>query len=155
MIVIKKNPKKDVYKALIDMAIDVCDEFQIILRKDLGPVTTFDPVMKRLEHSFKEMKEESEWASTILGDNQTACVHYFYADENARHALKDLSNSLYGWVYPDLPEDLSFFSSGKEWLVTSSHEKESYIHTENPIEIAKISRIKGLKFRIETEQTFK
>lgn len=149
MIIIKQDPKQDVYKNLIDVAFEICDQFHLVLRKDFGPLTRYEPILKRLENSLIVMKEESEWASTILGDGQTAKIYYYYTDANAKEVLKDVSKSLYEWVQPHLPEDLSFFKQGKEWLVTISHENESYIFTEEKSEIEKVLSIKGLKAKLE------
>ncbi|EIF15425.1 hypothetical protein MY7_3793 [Bacillus sp. 5B6] len=44
---------------------------------------------------------------------------------------------------------LSFFKDGKEWLVTCSHEEESYIDTEDDKEIQRILSIPGLKVHFE------
>ncbi|KFN04094.1 hypothetical protein [Bacillus clarus] len=75
-------------------------------------------------------------------------MYFYYADDNAKNVLKELSNSLYEWVFPDLPEDLSFFKSGKEWLITCSHEKESFIKTEDKKEIERVLNIPGLKVHV-------
>ncbi|MDQ0163272.1 stage III sporulation protein AH [Aeribacillus alveayuensis] len=149
MIVIDSNPKDKVYSQLIDLAFEICDEFHLVLRKDMGSLKVVGPILKKLQSSFKEMKEQSEWASTILGDNQTARVYYYFTDENAKKVLKELSDSLYDWVQPHLPEDLSFFKDGKAWLITSSHEKESFIDTQDNYEIKKILSIPGLNAHIE------
>ncbi|MDG3044715.1 hypothetical protein OE903_15155 [Bacillus sp. B6(2022)] len=97
---------------------------------------------------MKEMKEQSEWASTMLLNN-TAKVYYYYTDENAKSILKEFANSLYDWEQPNLPEDLSFFKNGEDWLVTSSHEEESYIDTENDTELQRILSIPELKVHME------
>lgn len=149
MITIIKNPKKEVYRDLIDLACEVCDEFHIVLRKDMGSLEEYKNVLKKLEDSFIEMKEQSEWASTILGDNQTAYVYYYRANSHSNQVLKECSKSLYDWVQPNLPEDLSFFKNGKEWLVTISHEKESYILTEDKNEIDKVMNLKKLKVKLK------
>ncbi|MGE6631860.1 stage III sporulation protein AH [Bacillus sp. NPDC077027] len=149
MLVIDQNPKGEQYSKLIDLAFEICDEFHLVLRKNMGSLKSFDPFLKKLESSLKEMKEQSEWASTILLNNQTAKVYYFYTDENAKSILKEFANSLYDWEQPNLPEDLSFFKNGEEWLVTSSHEEESYIETENDTEIQRILSIPELKVHME------
>lgn len=149
MIIIEHNPKNDVYKNLIDVAFEICDQFHLVLRNDMGTLKKCTPILKILKNSLIVMKEESEWASTILGDGQTARVYYFRTDANANKVLKEVTNSLYSWVHPDFPEDLSFFKQGKEWLVTISHEYESYIFTEEKNEIEKVLNIKGLKAKIE------
>ncbi|MEC3608532.1 stage III sporulation protein AH [Bacillus glycinifermentans] len=149
MLIIDHNPKGHLYSKLVDLAFEICDEFHLVLRKDMGSLKSFDPLLKKLESSLKEMKEQSEWASTILGGNQTAKVYYYYTDENAKNILKESANSLYDWEQPHLPEDLSFFKDGKEWLITCSHEEESYIDTEDDKEIQKILSIPELKVHME------
>lgn len=149
MIIIEKDPKSGVYHELIELAFEVCDEFHLVLRNDMGNLKHFEPVLEQLNDSFKEMNEQSEWASNILADNQTAMVYYYYTDDNAKEIIKDLSDSLFGWVFPNLPEDLSFFKDGKEWLATNSHECESYVLSTNPNELKRITNIKGLIYREE------
>lgn len=64
------------------------------------------------------------WASTTLGDEQTANVYYFHADENAKKIIRLITKSLYEWEMPNLPEDLSFLNKESFGLATSSHEKQ-------------------------------
>jgi hypothetical protein len=51
-------------------------------------------------------------------------------------------------MYPNLPEDLSFYKSGKPWLVNTAHERQSFILSEDKSEIDIIVNIKGLKIRL-------
>jgi len=48
-----------------------------------------------------------------------------------------------------LPEDLSFFQKGKEWLVTSSHEQWCVISPSNEKERKMVASIPGLLFETE------
>lgn len=150
MIIIESNPRDRVYDELINLAFELCDEFHLVLRKDLGPLEKNDPVLDQLINSLKEMKEQSEWASTILGEGQTAFVYYYSTDDHAKEVVKKVANSLYDWEQPFLPDDLSFFKKGKVWLVNIAHEKESYIKTEDQDEIQKVLNIKGIKARVES-----
>ncbi|MFH0070360.1 hypothetical protein [Peribacillus sp. NPDC056705] len=94
----------------------------------MGPLDKFKDFLKQLDSSLIEVKEESEWTKAII---------------------LDATNSLYDWEYPQLPEDLSFFKNGKEWLATNSHEQECYILTEDKNEIDKVMNIKGIKASLE------
>ncbi|HFK1461056.1 stage III sporulation protein AH [Bacillus cereus] len=148
MIIIDSNPKDQVYVDLLDLAFETCDTFHLVLRKDMGSLDSYDPILKKLELSLIKMRELSEWSSTILGDNQTAKVYFYHANTHAKKILKELSNSLYSWEQPDLPEDLSFFKKGEKWLVSCSHEQESFINTHDKNEIKKVFDIVGLKAHI-------
>jgi len=151
MITITKNPKKKTYKDLMELAFKICDSFHLVIRKDMGTIEDYNQILQRLESSLIEMKEESEWASTILGDGQTAYVYYYNTDNNAKKVVLESSNNLFGWEHPDLPEDLSFFKNNKEWLVTISHEKEAFIYNSDKSELDQINAIKGLKILHEND----
>ncbi|MGP4072744.1 stage III sporulation protein AH [Piscibacillus sp. B03] len=131
----------------MDIAFETCDQFYFVLRKDLGPLDGFSSLLDKLSNSLIEKREQSEWAGTVLGDNNTAEVYYYHTDQNAKKIIKESARSLYSWVYPNLPEDLCFLKSGRDWLVTISHESEGFIKDENEEETSKISNISGLKVR--------
>jgi hypothetical protein len=150
IFIIDENPKNEVYDALMDLAFETCNSFQLVLRRDLGNIRVLDPILEKLKGSLIEIKLDSKWASTILEDNNKAEVYFYQADEKAKRVVKELSNSLYDWCLSEpeiLPEDLSFFKNGRPWLVNCAHEKESHIFTDNVNEIEKLKSIKGLILR--------
>lgn len=151
MIIIKQNPKGEVYEKLIDLAFEVCDEFHLVVRRDLGSTRQLEPILKELECSIKEMAVTNEWTGTKLGGGQKAKVYYYRTDETAGKILKERADSLYEWMQPNLPEDLSFLKKGKPWLVNIAHEEESYIMTESEYLIKRISAIEGLKIAFEED----
>lgn len=124
MLSIERNPKNRVYLELLVLCFDVCDEFHLVVRNNMGSIRGLEEIINKLKVSLIEMRCESTWGSTTLGDNQTANVYYFHADENAKKIIKLITKSIYQWGMPSLPEDLSFFKQGKVWLATSSHEKQ-------------------------------
>lgn len=150
MISIEKNPQGKIYEQLIDLAFDICDEFHLVVRKDMGSTKKLEPVMKELESSLKVMKKTNEWTGTMLGRGQKANVYYYRTDEHAKEVVKKAASSLHAWVQPDLPEDLSFLKKGKPWLVNIAHEEESYIITQSEYLIRKIKEIEGLEIVIES-----
>jgi hypothetical protein len=153
MIVLEQNPKGDTYKELMDVCFEVCDRFHLVLRKDMGPLDDFDDFLRKIEKALIEMKEESEWASQILGDGQTAKVYYYHTnDEDVKRIIKESVNSLYEWEMHDCPEDLTFFKGDAVWLATVSHEEECYIFPDGEEEYAKVMNIKGLKASIEEDE---
>lgn len=146
MLSIKKNPENDNYRELIDVCFEFCDEFHLVVRTDMGgDISGLENSLKAFDNSFKVMKKESEWASTILGDDFTADVHYFEANNHAKSTLQKMAKSLFEWEMPRLPEDLSFFKDGEVWMATSSHEKQCFIYPKNENESSKVMDIKGLK----------
>ena len=136
------------YDALLDLAFATCNEFHLVLRRDMGNIRALDPILDKLKGSFKEMRLESKWASTMLADDNQAEVYFYHSDENAKKVVKELSKSLYDWCLSEpriLPEDLSFFKGDNVWLVNCAHERESSIYTDNVSEIENLKSIKGIK----------
>ncbi|MEI0735530.1 hypothetical protein VQ056_00695 [Paenibacillus sp. JTLBN-2024] len=58
--------------------------------------------------------------------------------------LLHISNRLYQWMQPEMPEDLCFLKNGKAWLINSAHERMSMIDTTDRSEILKIREIEGI-----------
>lgn len=145
---ITSNPKDKIYRDLMDLAFDICDEFILVVRNDLYFNQNVDYLLEELKSSLKEVKDQYEWPGTFLAGGTPAKVYYYNTDYHSKKILKQVSSSLHDWVEPYLPEDLSFIKNHKPWLINTSHEYESYIETEDEEEIDKIIKIQGLKVRI-------
>lgn len=145
---IETNPKERIYRDLIDLAFEICNEFVLVIRNDTSINANVNHVLEKLQPSLKEVKEQFEWPGTIYCGEQPALVYYYNTDNHAKEILKQMSNSLHDWVQPNLPEDLSFIKDHKPWLINISHEYESYIVTEDKEEIDKIIKIKGIQVRL-------
>lgn len=148
MLTITCNPENDVYRGLIDYAFKACDEFILVVHKNycLKYSKTKNLILERLNPFLKEMKEQLKWAGTEMRGTG-AFVYHYNTDQKANKIIKEVSNSLYDWMYPDLPEDLCFYKNGKPWLIDIAHENYSYILTEDETEINEILSIKGLKIK--------
>jgi len=138
------EPKNDAYRDLVDLAFDLCDEFILVVCNELRLNDNAKSILDRLKPYLTEIKEQSEWAGTELLDT-TALVYHYRTDAQAREIIKEVSDSLYCWLPPNLPEDLSFYKNGEPWLVNISHEKTSYIRTNEKSEKDMIMSIKGLE----------
>ncbi len=145
---IDNNPENKVYRDLIDLAFDICDEFILVVRRDMDISDNMDNVLEKLKPFLKEVKEQFEWPGTITLCEQPALVYYYSTDNNAKEILKQASNSLHEWLQPHLPEDLCFIKNSKPWLINTSHERLSYILTEDKEDIDRIIKIKGLKIKL-------
>jgi len=129
------------YEEFIDLVLRFSDKFLLVERKDMGSSDNLKKVLKKLESSLIEMKEQSEWPSTMLGDGATAKVYYYNIDNNSKKVLKEESNSLFSWQQPKLPEDLCFIKGDNAWVSTSSHEEFCDISSEDKTIIDDILRI--------------
>lgn len=61
---IQMNPKDKVYRDLIDLAFEICDEFVLVIRKTFSKTTNVDQALQKLQPSLKEVKEQFEWPGT-------------------------------------------------------------------------------------------
>ncbi|AET67829.1 hypothetical protein Desor_2227 [Desulfosporosinus orientis DSM 765] len=147
MLLITSDPRDEVYRDVIDKAFKYCDEFILVVRKDLSLSSQAKLVLSSLSNSLIEISEQFEWPGTMLGGGESAIVNYFKTDNHAKKILKEVSNSLHSWVQPDLPEDLSFIKGNNLWLVNTSHESESYFVTEEKEDLEEILGIRNLQIK--------
>lgn len=149
MRILLSEPKGENYKSLIQIAFDACDIFLFIKHSQLSYNQSFDKVVKELESDFICCKEQNEWPGTI--SVPTATVYYFHTSEKSKEILKDITDSLFNWRAPNLPDDLCFLKGEKHWLVNTSHERICDILTESESELEQLKRINGLIYRIDSE----
>ncbi|EGW41046.1 hypothetical protein [Desulfosporosinus sp. OT] len=153
---ITDDPKDKVYKDLLDFAFSVCDQFIVVIRKDINITKDASAVLESLAPFLIAKREQFEWPGTKLGTGRPDCfgqkaepatVYYFKTDNEAKKILLEVSNSLHSWMQPNLPEDLSFIKNQNPWLINTSHESISYFETEDKDEIKKIMNIEDLQVR--------
>ncbi|EGW40872.1 hypothetical protein [Desulfosporosinus sp. OT] len=152
---ITDDPKGKVYQDLLDFAFSVCDQFIVVIRKDINITKDASAVLESLAPFLIAKREQFEWPGTRLGtgrdyfgrEAEPAIVYYFKTDHEAKRILLEVSNSLHSWMQPNLPEDLSFIKNQNPWLINSSHESVSYFETEDKDEIEKIMNIEDLQVR--------
>jgi hypothetical protein len=77
-MIIASEPKNDVYRHLLDLAFDLCDEFILVVRKEqsLELNENAKSVLEKLNDHLKEIKEQTEWAGTILYEHTAYVYHY-------------------------------------------------------------------------------
>lgn len=144
---IKSEPKGKIYEELIEIAFEVCDEFILVLRSDVEISENANSVIERLSGSLKCSKEQFVWAGTEYFGENPAKVFYFKTDEKSKSTLLKVANSFHEWFQPNLPEDLSFYKDGSEWLVNTAHEYSTYIYTTDSEIKEKILKIEGIEVK--------
>jgi hypothetical protein len=48
MLSIERNPKNRVYLELLDLCFDVCDEFHLVVRNDMGSIRGLEEMQRKL-----------------------------------------------------------------------------------------------------------
>lgn len=75
------------YKEFIDFVTSLSDKFLLVERNDMSSSDNLINVLKKLESSLIEMKEQSEWPSAMLTES-IAKVYYYKIDDNSKNVLK-------------------------------------------------------------------
>ncbi|MGL5347847.1 MAG: hypothetical protein ACRDA3_10885 [Peptostreptococcaceae bacterium] len=117
-----KNVQGDAYKEFIDLVSSFSSKFLFVEREDMDSNVNLKKVLRKLENSLIEMRIQSEWPTTMLGEGAVAKVYYYKIDNNSKNVLKEESDSLFAWEQPNLPEDLCFLKDDKAWISSCSHE---------------------------------
>lgn len=130
MVSVVGSIKGDDYKRVVSFALENSDAVMLIfqsygrpfkraikaIRKELKPFR----IASRSNHNAKG--EAFEWPGTITWD-KTSLIHadtYRLSPEVRAYILS--ADDLFSWIYPERPEDISFFFKGECWLSTTAHE---------------------------------
>ncbi|MEI3612182.1 hypothetical protein [Pseudogracilibacillus sp. SO30301A] len=114
-----ENPSGETYQQLIKVLCDYSDKFYFVIRKELN----YDMnIIKQFEPFLIEKYNTKEWANTIT-KGPAATVYVFESNQDTCKLLQQLANTLYDWIAPDLPEDLTFLKNNFVWFTCTTHEE--------------------------------
>ncbi|MCG7435060.1 stage III sporulation protein AH [Lysinibacillus fusiformis] len=114
------------YQHLIDILAKRCNRFAFVENRQLMEneelrLAAVDELLAPIKSQLIERKVQNEWETTTLGEN-TAFVYYFLLNDTTAQFLKERTDSLFGWITPELPEDLIFYDGEQCLLAACSHE---------------------------------
>ncbi|WP_379135746.1 hypothetical protein [Paenibacillus sp. sgz500958] len=66
MFVILQEPTGEVYRSLLEVAINLCDEFILVKRDQMPLEESGVELLKALQPFFKEVKKQDNWPGTRL-----------------------------------------------------------------------------------------
>lgn len=122
------NPTGKAYKGLIDLLCAHSDTFYFVTRKELN----YDmEIIDQFQPYMIEQYKTKEWASTKTS-GPAATVYKIEVCPQTCRLLKKLANSLYDWVAPKLPEDLTFLKNNFVWFFACSHEEFAHFRIRSP-----------------------
>lgn len=142
------NPKDKSYRELLDLMFDLADTFILVERDGMVRNDTVSLFLEEISSYKIVTKDQSAFAGTWLGEGLTEKVHYYKICKETKEILLNHSNSLYDWVYPNLPEDLSFIVKDNYLLVNISHESYGGLFIYDSSMFEKITAIDGLEVEI-------
>lgn len=124
---ITKEPWGDVYRSFLRLALDRCDTGILVRRRADKSTPTMVEFLKRVHPFVISAEEQSRWPGTELIGHKATVIRFRYG-EGVIDELVNATSHLYGWIEPELPEDLCLIRpDGRPWLVSISHEKDSYL----------------------------
>lgn len=128
-ILFAREPRGNVYKALLQYACDNYPFFQLVVRPELEVNENGERVQEELSAFEISRTKEKEWPGTILFTEEFATVVRYNLNEQSSEILERTVQGLFDWQQPDCPEDLCILrSDGSPWLVSIAH--EGYAHLE-------------------------
>ena len=140
-----ENPSGEVYKNLIDVLCTYSDTFYFITRKELR----YNPlILEQFEPYIIETYKTKEWANTLTA-GPPATVYLIQSNPETCKILQQSANSLYEWVAPNLPEDLTFIKNNFEWFTCTTHEEFGGFLIRSEYYKKIMSQIHGLKIKRE------
>lgn len=144
------EPKGTTYFSLLEYAKNHCTLFSLVRRIQFPPKGSGLKIEERLLPFLVSSNVAGEWPGTKLYGPQ-ANVSKYRVSEDSIKILSEL-DGLYSWMAPDFPEDLVFYSpDGNPWLISISHERDSFIQDSKSNFENLLKQIPGLK----TEQAAK
>lgn len=99
--------------------------FSFILREDLKVEGLTKTVLDDLSKYLIERKTVRKWPGTELLMGQAELFLYHFNFETA-FILQNTENYIYGWVHPNLPEDIVFYKDDRPIFISITHEKDAY-----------------------------
>ena len=128
-----KEPRGELYRDLIDAGVSFCERCLFVVRQAKTDILadSAEDLIERLKPFLVVEELRSEWPGTKLVESLglpfgLVLVREYSLTLDSAELLKDATDSLYSWLHPNLPEDLSLLrSDGSPWLTTISHERYS------------------------------
>ncbi|MEO4054633.1 stage III sporulation protein AH [Solibacillus sp. CAU 1738] len=124
---VTENIQGQRYQQLIELLERRCNRFAFVENRQLMDdeemrLAIVDELIVDIKDQLIERKIQREWETTTLGEANTAYVYYFLLSKVTAQFLKQQSNSLFGWLTPELPEYLMFYQDDQCLLAACSHE---------------------------------
>ncbi|MEK7096675.1 MAG: hypothetical protein AAB881_01880 [Patescibacteria group bacterium] len=118
---------KEYYK-ILEMANNYCDRFYFVIPNTAQMPETVNHVINSLQPFVADIQKVKEWPGTVIYSEGYNLLYTYYLNKESEKALKGITNDLYSWTKPVLPEDLGFLrKDGSPWFISITHEKDCYM----------------------------
>lgn len=136
-----ENPTGETYRDLIKMLCDYSDTFYFVTRKELS----YDPeILAKFEPYIMETYQTKKWANTKT-KGPAATVYVMEVNRRSCKLLQQSAKTLYDWVAPNLPEDLTFIKNNFAWFSSTTHEEFGGFSIRSDYYRKLLKKVPGLK----------
>ncbi|GIO27351.1 hypothetical protein [Ornithinibacillus bavariensis] len=140
---IVENPTGETYQQLMKVLCDHSDKFYFVTRKELK----YNPViLEKFQPYILETYKTKKWANTIT-KGPKATVYVMESNRDTCSLLQQSANTLYDWVAPNLPEDLTFLKNDFAWFSCTTHEEYGEFSIRSEYYRKLLGQISGLQVR--------
>jgi len=113
------------YTVLLDTAASFCDSLILVSRTPLS--LEGEDLLRSLAPFLVNKYRAVVWPGTRLIGSETAEINKFHLTHGSLAVLRFTAHSLWDWLGPRYPEDLSFLRrSGSPWFVSITHEHDAF-----------------------------
>lgn len=127
-LIIRNDISEAGTRLLLEYLFRISTHFAVIVRPEL----TLSPEALRFLNDLEPFQISldivKEWPGTILFDQEAKLIKYGLNSDSKR-ILLNKNVTLFDWVQPQLPEDLSFYlEDGQICLTNIAHEKDAWLN---------------------------
>jgi hypothetical protein len=121
------EPRSEMFADLLICGLSYCSAGLLVVRPSLGLSDKAQAFLKDLAPFITGVDEASSWPGTdLLHGNAT--IYRFSFVERVHDLIRSVSEGLYDWRQPLLPEDLCLLrADGEPWLISISHEGDAAV----------------------------
>jgi hypothetical protein len=131
----RAEPSGPTYERLVRLAPTYCTQALLVVRDEGGMSEALATVLRDLA---AQSRRASSWPGTRLIGADATVYEAPLSPANVA-ILCAAGDRLYGWLQPDLPEDLCFLrADGSAWLTSIAHEGDAFL-TMRPHEAADVA----------------
>ncbi len=140
-----EEPRGDGYRALVHFIADSGATAGLVLREHRNSVNaSAADLLDALAPFVVRDERVASWPGTQLAAHTARLVRFALTPETAG-ILRERAEGLYGWLQPDLPEDLcAWRGDGSLLLASIAHERDGWLELE-PVEFDSLSKSLDLR----------
>jgi len=121
-----KEPSGKLYGDILNYGLEICSTALLVVNGKLK--SQGELALRSLESLLVSSEESFEWPGTNIQGGVATVLRYNY-NPQCVNVLRELTDSLYQWQRPELPQDLCLLrADSNSWLVSIAHEKDAYFY---------------------------